>query len=363
MFIKLLISYQVLIINLSLTHILAKKKYTNWVTFTVLVLFTLVEGVILYLLTPLFSSTEPTVWFVLAGVFYLIPLNLLYKLNFKKIVTIMIYCWTYTMIISSIAVGLSNFINLIDNLLEILFIQTLLLLITLRYMISFTKNKFFFVINNATDKTISLLLLLGASLFATITGIRYFINPEESIYFSLVFFLIIIIITSYNLLFNNVQSNINLDSVKKVVNYDNLTGIANRHALVKDMKELISRKNVFILLFLDVDNLKRVNDTHGHNTGDKYLKQFANTLIEQTQNYGKPYRFAGDEFVCLISDNIDSFDITEFKSNIYKKMTMKFQFNGVSLGMSTYPDNGDDPDKLIQVADRKMYEDKNSKKN
>lgn len=362
MILKLLITYEILIINLFLTHILAKRKYSNFITFSCLLLFTIVLGVSLYFITPLFSGAEPTFWFVLAGSFYFLPLYFLYEINTKKLIIIMIYSWTYTMILSAIAVGLSAFITIMNDLGQILIIQTILTIVTLRNIVLFTKNKFIVVVNNAGDKTKNLLMILGISLFSSVSVIRYSVDPEDSVYFLIVVFLIIIIVTSYNLLFNNVEANVNLASANKIVYHDSLTGIGNRYLLFKDINELLSDETPFTLLFLDLDDLKLVNDTFGHNTGDAYLNHFAKSLIVNTKDFGNSYRFAGDEFVCLIKRGLKPFDLTKFENEIKKEMNLKFEFNGFSCGSSKYPEDGNDPDVLIQVADSKMYGVKNSKR-
>lgn len=362
MLIKLLITYEILFINLFLTYLLAERKYSKLITFAVLFLFTLFLSIILNFTSPLFAGENPTIWFVVIGSVYLIPLSMVYKINFKRLVIIMIYCWTYTMIIGAIAVGITNLIDKTNNLLVILLIQTGLILVTIRFIIYFTKTKFMTILNSSSNKTQNLLLLLGSSLFAVSTGIRYFINPSEVIYLVLIVFILIIIIASYNLLFNTVQSNINLDSAEKIVYLDSLTGIANRYSLFKDMNKHISEKKEFKLLFLDLDKLKIVNDTFGHNKGDEYLIHFANALVQHTQDQGRAYRFAGDEFVCLLKKGPKSIDIKHFEKELNTEMNTEFPFKGVSIGESEYPKDGDNPDILLHVADSNMYGIKKSKK-
>lgn len=362
MIFKLLIAYETLIVNLLLTHILAEKKYSNLITFSGLFIFTIFTSIALNYVTPLLTQERQTYWFIFIGFLYLLPLYFLYNISFKKLVTIMIYSWTYTMIISSITIGLSNLIHVLEEFLEIFLIQTISILISLRLMIHFTKSKFIVVVNNAADKTKNLLLLLGLSLFAVTSIIRYSISPEEYIYYLLVVFLIVIIITSYILLFNSVQSDINLDFANKIVTQDSLTGIKNRYSLFKDINKLISEEKAFTLLFLDLDDLKSVNDSLGHNNGDEYLKRFAKALLLHTKNHGKSYRFAGDEFVCIIPKENNTFDVKRFENSVNKEMNQHFNFKGVSVGISNFPENGNDPDLLLQVADSKMYGVKNSKR-
>jgi len=172
----------------------------------------------------------------------------------------------------------------------------------------------------------------------------------------------VIIIASYNLLFIIVQSNTSLSSIEKIVFHDNLTGIANRYSLFKDMNQLIAEKKEFKLLFLDLDKLKLVNDTLGHNSGDEYLKHFANTLVNHIKAQGHAYRFAGDEFVCLLTKGPKAINVKEFEHEINLGVEKDFQFNGVSIGESEFPKDGETADILLHVADSKMYGVKKSKK-
>ena len=362
MLIKLLITYEILFINLYLTYILVERKHSKLITFGVLFLFTFVLSVILYFTSPLFSGENPTIGFVVIGAVYLVPISLLYNVNFKRLIIIMVYCWTYTMIIGAIAFGIASLIDESNSILITLLIQTALLLITIKFIISFTKTKFITILNNSSYKTQNLLLLLGTSLFATSTVIRYYVNPVEAIYLILIAFLFVIIIASYNLLFIIVQSNTSLSSIEKIVFHDNLTGIANRYSLFKDMNELIASNKEFKLLFLDLDKLKNVNDTLGHNRGDEYLKHFANTLVNHIQDQGRAYRFAGDEFVCILTKGSKAIDVKDFEHEINLGLDKDFQFNGVSIGESEYPKDGETADILLHVADSNMYGVKRRKK-
>lgn len=362
MIIKLLITYQILIINLILTHSLAKAKYKNWVTVSVILSFTIALNFILSYASPLFASEVPSPWFIVAGILYIIPLYFLYQIRIRELLIIMVYCWTYTMVITSIAVGIASLFDVFSSNVEILLSQTILLIPTFFIVLRFTKSKFMIIVQSSSNVTRSYLMILGISMFSTITGVRYFISPEQNIYYILVILLVIIVITTYNLLFYNVESGMHLDSAKRIVYLDTLTGIANRYSLFRDLHKNIVSKTEFILLFLDLDSLKKVNDSLGHNKGDKYLIHFANTLIKQIQNQGTAYRFAGDEFVCIFPKTSTPLNIDKFENQINAEMNQHFQFNGVSIGKSEYPTDGNDPDILLQVADGRMYSSKKSKK-
>ncbi len=127
-----------------------------------------------------------------------------------------------------------------------------------------------------------------------------------------------------------------------------------------DFEELISQNTPFTIIYMDLDNLKKVNDAYGHSVGDEYLKQFTKATIETVGNKGNLYRMSGDEFVCIYREvRIDLFFST-FNGKISNRFAMNIPFLGVSIGYSKFPEDGDSLDKLIKKADTKMYSVKNN---
>ena len=105
-----------------------------------------------------------------------------------------------------------------------------------------------------------------------------------------------------------------------------------------------------------------VNDTYDHSAGDTYLKQFAKALQNVVGKQGDVYRFAGDEFICLITNIADGFDSEDFKKSVSNEMVMEKPYYGISLGFAHYPSDGQDADDLIKYADREMYLEKRAKR-
>ena len=128
------------------------------------------------------------------------------------------------------------------------------------------------------------------------------------------------------------------------------------------MKNKIEDKKVFSVLFMDLDNLKRINDVYGHNKGDEYLKGFSKIIGDVVGAEGNAYRFAGDEFVCLVNKELSILEIEKIEQTINIEMNKLFDFNGVSIGASRYPENGETVDELIGYADESMYGEKRSRK-
>lgn len=147
--------------------------------------------------------------------------------------------------------------------------------------------------------------------------------------------------------------------------HDQLTGLANRDLVVKsfsDLKDKADRENTKLgILFLDIDKFKIINDNYGHNVGDKVLKEVAKILKSKLRSHDKLFRLGGDEFVVTVTD-ISSAD--EVKQ-VAERIVDSFQepiiidesklFISISLGISTYPEHGQDLDELLKNADNAMY--------
>ena len=142
---------------------------------------------------------------------------------------------------------------------------------------------------------------------------------------------------------------------------DVLTGINNRYSLFRQIDLYIENNKKFLLVFIDLDNLKEINDTYSHAKGDLYLKRFASALEHTISDHGKVYRFAGDEFVCLLNSNCDSFDVEVFRDKVISHMEWDLPFLGFSLGVSCFPNDGLSADHIINLADEAMYVEKKAK--
>src|SRR5690606_1123390 len=100
--------------------------------------------------------------------------------------------------------------------------------------------------------------------------------------------------------------------ITSIAHVDSLTGIKNRYSLFRKLDQLIEKKQNFILLFIDLNDLKEINDSYNHSKGDLYLKQFAMSLQNSVKDKGEVYRFAGDEFICIIPGDTIMFSLEAF---------------------------------------------------
>ncbi len=155
-------------------------------------------------------------------------------------------------------------------------------------------------------------------------------------------------------------------------NTDPLTDIPNRLYLESKLDALTSSANRasdrFALLFCDLDGFKQVNDIHGHAVGDKVLYQVAKRFSKHIREEDIIARYGGDEFVILISPLIDDDVVSVIKEKIERSISQPFDVAGikinigVSIGTAIYPDEATCVTELINHADRRMYQIKNTKR-
>ena len=165
------------------------------------------------------------------------------------------------------------------------------------------------------------------------------------------------------------EKNIEVAQLKKLCETDSLTQVGNRRKFEKNLKSIISYnkryKRQSALIFLDINKIKYINDNFGHDTGDQAIIFTAQTLSQYIRDTDSLYRFGGDEFI-IILHNV-SRDMAE-----QKMLDIQIDFNSkkfeyqdyintltISAGLEMIEGNTC-PTKLINSADRKMYEEKRS---
>ncbi len=155
--------------------------------------------------------------------------------------------------------------------------------------------------------------------------------------------------------------------------HDALTGLINRRYINKEIDHSIFNAqdgDMFAILFIDLDRFKVINDSLGHDIGDEVLLSVSNILMKNIKEYGVCARYAGDEFMMLLN-NIESKQIaTTVAKRVLKDMIEPIQLsNGseinltVSIGISYYPEHGQNRATLIKKADVALYDAKLNGKN
>ncbi len=165
------------------------------------------------------------------------------------------------------------------------------------------------------------------------------------------------------------------DELRDAATHDYLTGLPNRRLLLDRLERAlrVSRRqnNYLAVLFLDLDKFKLLNDTHGHDAGDKLLKEVSSRLQSELRDSDTVARIGGDEFVVLlealgptresaarhselIADKLRAAAAVEYDLDGIR------YHGGISIGIRIYEGNNATPDEILKDADVAMYQNKRS---
>jgi diguanylate cyclase (GGDEF)-like protein len=153
-------------------------------------------------------------------------------------------------------------------------------------------------------------------------------------------------------------------------NHDLLTGLANRAKLYKDLKEQIGSlvdDSKLVLLFIDINKFKEINDTLGHDAGDAILVEAARRFILSVRKKDSVYRFGGDEFIVLLTGMSDVSNVKVVVEELINNFSQPFNYNyrnieiTLSIGAAISPDDTLDREQLIKISDIAMYASKRSR--
>ncbi len=157
--------------------------------------------------------------------------------------------------------------------------------------------------------------------------------------------------------------------IKHEAMHDHLTGLRNRNSLDETMQQVLaaaSRNNHKVaILLIDLNKFKEINDTHGHAAGDEVLRVTAQRLKLSARIDELIFRVGGDEFLVVVPVIDKEGVLPKVMERIREQLTFKMEVGGyfisvtASIGSAIYTDDGLDFDALFQIADNRMYEEKN----
>jgi diguanylate cyclase (GGDEF)-like protein len=156
-----------------------------------------------------------------------------------------------------------------------------------------------------------------------------------------------------------------LDDMSQSAQLDPLTQLPNRALLRDRFVHAISiakrRRGRLALLYLDIDNFKEINDTFGHAAGDEVLERVGRCLVSLVREADTVSRYGGDEFVILLTEVAQVSDAVRVAEKVIAALGVPSQVGEhvlsltASIGVSVYPDDGQDADTLVEKADAAMY--------
>lgn len=282
-----------------------------------------------------------------------------------------IYCITYLEII------LHSFVTTLLIGWQFGFAQYIIGLIPVGYYVCYTMN---------TNRR-KIVIATGSSLFATISFVScrllsYDTTPAyeaNMLSFELGMYLInsictFIFVIAFSLLFLYEMSisRIRLvhqnEILEKLASIDPLTGLYNRRSMDVFLNQAVKSDSGFSLIMCDIDNFKKINDTHGHDFGDIVLKEISRLVTQQVNSTGYVCRWGGEEILILINNSSKEY-AKHIAENIRRDVASHlFEMNNLgiqctlTLGVAVYRD-GDMIEDTIANADYNLYQGKKSGKN
>lgn len=152
--------------------------------------------------------------------------------------------------------------------------------------------------------------------------------------------------------------------LENLANTDGLTGLFNERYFSSVLHRKEQKKLPFVLYYLDLDHFKPVNDTYGHDMGDKLLKAVAERLLKCIRSNDFAFRIGGDEFALIISAEMEDSLCMQTKMRIVQSLLLPYEIDGKTLhigascGYAVYPLETEDTGKIRILADQRMYAEK-----
>jgi diguanylate cyclase (GGDEF)-like protein len=208
---------------------------------------------------------------------------------------------------------------------------------------------------------LAICLLAGITIYGTLRGRGPFVRAShnESLLLAQAFVGVMAVMTL--LLATVVEEQLRAaEQIRQLAVTDPLTGLANYRKLMEALESEIKRSDrtgrSFAIVLLDLDGLKKINDTHGHLVGSRALCRVAAALSSSTRATDVPARYGGDEFA-LILPEANRRAAAEVTERISKKLVNDREVPGVSVsfGIAVFPFNGRDMEALLRSADAALY--------
>ena len=358
---------EMLLVNLFVIHKCSKRRYGSVSTYILMLLFIAVLLVVAYQIAnnaPDFGNGNGL--FIFCGFLFIIPVKILYDTSGTRIVTIACFSWSYTFLLFAFSAKLGDALMIPGLTINevVLLLQTIMYVCTFSAFFNILKTKFIYVLEHVGEKENKAIMWMNMMwLWAAFIVNLSFSYPSLRPFQALSFITLAIgTYSSLHYIYLQITGSATIQSLEKLAYQDEITQLRSRVVMSSDAEELIMRKIPFNLIFFDLNDFKSINDIFGHSVGDRYLAFFAHEIKVRIGNRGGFYRIAGDEFICILSENgLDGF--TAEISTLPDTMPgTNVKFLGFSYGIADFPKDGATISELLTVADQRMYEMKRASK-
>ncbi len=361
----ILIVLEMIFVNLTTVHICSKRRRSlPCIAASLAVCTALIVGGTLFLLLGAKNYGNGNGLFVLVGFLYMPLLAWLYEESFPRMLATICSSWVYTMLMFSLSVHIAHLFPASAFDVAAFLAQTGLYLLTLYPFLRFIRNRFQYILLNIPKRAFNLLLAESLVWFLTMIVLNYTFVMSQLPILQVVSLLVLAanVVVSFTCIQTIVRSQHSIDELQNIVYIDSLTGLKNRSSLYGDCSRRMESGESFVLVFMDLNRFKEVNDRHGHLAGDEYLICFAEHIRDLAGTDGTVYRLSGDEFVCLYKGQDAAPFLDGLASLRCGAASVGQEFLGVSAGHASFPEDGDTLDRLIATADKRMYRNKDSGK-
>jgi diguanylate cyclase (GGDEF)-like protein len=212
------------------------------------------------------------------------------------------------------------------------------------------------------------IITLPLKLGDRVIGVLQIINPEDPELFQADYLPILQIISDFVAI--SINNALNHAKIEKLVVTDDVTGYYNSRFLHLKLGEIIGNKEKTSLVFLDMDNFKKIVDTYGHPLGSKVLKEIAQDIDSHLDQDSFLVRYGGDEYVVVLPglDKTEALrKAKKIRSTLNKSVFLVKEGHNVkvtaSFGIANYPEDAKDLKGLLHSADVSMYTSKDRGKN
>ncbi|NOV78279.1 diguanylate cyclase (GGDEF)-like protein [Clostridium saccharobutylicum] len=197
-----------------------------------------------------------------------------------------------------------------------------------------------------------------------------YILVEQNIYNFMTVELKVFLKTIANQIAISIENSFLYRELEKITQVDSLLGIYNRKYFFEFLEKKLCKENKFSIVMIDIDDFKKVNDTYGHQFGDKILINTANVVSNWLDKDDIIARYGGEELIVYLSDFSDEYSVYDKVEVIRRSVEQsKVSLNGqeksvtASFGISFFPLDGSNINDLIKIADDLLYKSKKSGKN